>query len=149
MIRTIALMVTLLGVAGAADFMGTWKLNVAKSTYGVVGAPKEQTVTYSPKGAGYDYELKGISPKGEPLHGTYTYMKDSVENKATGFPNWDGIVLTHGMSGKATAVYMRAGTRVGTGTRTLSPDGKTLRIDSQVKVPKGKVSITSAVYDRQ
>jgi hypothetical protein len=91
---TLALLVLSLTVS-AADFIGSWKLNTAKSKYTGAPTPKELTVTFSKQGTGWTYEAKGTGAAGEAINRTYTYVKDGEEAKTTGFPNWDGIVLKH------------------------------------------------------
>jgi hypothetical protein len=138
-----------LSVAAAADYSGTWKLNTAKSKYTGIPMPKEQTATYTPKGTGYEYVVKGTSATGQPIQSSFTYVKDGEEAKATGFPYWDSMVIKGGTSNKTTVTLKRAGKNVGTVHRTLSADGKTLTLNGTVTLPDGKKGTYLAVYDKQ
>lgn len=149
MIRTFALLLCAFAAAPAADIMGTWKLNLAKSKYEGMPAPKEQTVIYTAKGSGWEYVAKGTSGTGEPIRSAFTYTKDGDDLKSTGFPYWDALVLKNGAADKSTAQLKRAGKVVGTATRTVSADGKSMTVAGTVTMPDGKKASYSAVYDKQ
>ncbi|HZO52309.1 MAG TPA: hypothetical protein VFB63_06315 [Bryobacteraceae bacterium] len=149
MFRTLTLLFCTLVAASAADLIGTWKLNTGKSKYTGMPAPKEQTVTYTAKGAGWDYSAKGTSGTGEPTNAAFTYVKDGEDAKTTGFPYWDAISIRNGSSAKSSATLKRAGKAVGTATRTISADGKTMTITGKVTMPDGKPATYTAVYDKQ
>lgn len=149
MLKLAVLFAATLSVAAAADFTGTWKLNTAKSKYDGIPMPKEQTVTYTPKGTGYEYTANGTAATGQPIHSSFTYVKDGEEIKAIGFPNWDAIVLKGGQSAKSTATFKRAGKNVGSVTRILAADGKSLTLTGSVTLPDGKKATYSAIYDKQ
>jgi hypothetical protein len=146
--------VTVLLLAGvfaamAAEFSGTWKLDTAKSKVVGMPMPKEQTTTYTPKGSGYEYTAKGISATGEPVTSGFTYRKDGEEVKTTGFPYWDAITVTGGQAAKTTVQLKRAGKVIGTVTRTLSADGKSLKLDGSLTLPDGKKATYNYHYDKQ
>src|SRR5260370_28210742 len=65
------LVFVLLAFAGAliaADpFVGTWKLNSAKTKYKTGMPPKEQTVTFSEEGSDLHVMVKGASPDGQAI----------------------------------------------------------------------------------
>ena len=149
MLKTFALAFTLLGVAAAVDFTGTWKLNTAKSKYEGLPMPKEQTATYTPKGTGWEYMVNGTSATGQPIHSMFTYVADGVEAKTTGFPYWDAIVTKDGKAAKSTVQLKREGKVVGNVTRVLSADGKMITLDGKVTLPDGKAATYHAVYDKQ
>ncbi|MFN0102664.1 MAG: hypothetical protein ACKV2U_11310 [Bryobacteraceae bacterium] len=133
----------------AADLAGVWKLNAAKSKYTGMTANKEMTVTYTMQGSGWIYSAKGVSATGESIDRSYTIVKDGEEAKVTGFPNWDGIVVKNSAGAKGSSTFMRQGKAVGTSTRTISPDGKTMTIRGNVTLPDGKKASFVAVYDKQ
>ncbi|MFN0102279.1 MAG: hypothetical protein ACKV2U_09325 [Bryobacteraceae bacterium] len=149
MFKSFALaMCALAMTVSAAGVEGTWKLNIAKSKY-TDTAPKEMTVTYTMQGGGWTYSAKGVSATGEPINRSYTFVKDGEEAKFTGNPNWDGIIVKNSASARISATYMRQGKAVGTSTRTISSDGKTMTIRGNVTRPDGKKATYVAVYDKQ
>ena len=133
----------------AVDPMGTWKLNTAKSKYTGAPGPKEMTTTYSPEGSGWRYSGSGVSAAGAPIKSSFVYVKDGAEIKTTGFPNWDGLVLSNAKNDKATGVIMRGGKAIGKLTRSLLADGKTMIIDGEFTGLDGKPATYHAVYERQ
>jgi hypothetical protein len=124
--------------AFSVDATGTWSLNTTKSKYTGMPMPKDMTATYTPEGTGWRYAAKGTSATGEPINSGFSYMKDGEEIKTTGFPNWDALVLKNANSNKATGTMKRGGKEVGTLTRTISDDGKTMTIRGKVTTPEGK-----------
>lgn len=150
MYRMLALCLCLFALpAFSVDMTGTWKLNTTKSKYTGMPMPKELTVTYTPEGSGWQYAAKGTSATGEPIESGFKYAKDGEENKTTGFPNWDAIVLKNGNSDKSTATLKRGGKTVGSATRTISADGKTMTIRGKVTTAEGKEATYVSVYDKQ
>jgi hypothetical protein len=146
---TLALLFCSLSSASAADFFGTWNLNLAKSKTEGMPLPKEQTVTYTAKNGGYDYVAHGTSTTGEAIHSTFTYLKDGEEIKTTGFPNWDALVVKKGMDVKTTVQLKRKGEVVGSVTRTLQPGGMVMTLVGKVTLPDGKKASYSYTYDRK
>ena len=139
----------LASAALSADFSGTWMLNTAKSKSNGIPMPKELTVTYAAQGSGWRYTGKGIGQAGEALNRSFTYMKDGEEIKTTGWAEFDAIVLQNGNANKSTVTYKRQGKAVGTATRTLSADGKTMTINGEFTLPDGKKATATSVYDKQ
>lgn len=148
-IRPLVLLFCTLTMASAADFIGTWKLNTAKSKAVGMALPQEQTSTYTAKGSGYENMAMGKSSTGEAIHTMFTYVKDGEEMKATGYPYWDAIVITGGMSSKATAQLKRQGKIVGSAKRTLAADGKSFTLVGKATLPDGKKATYSYLYEKQ
>lgn len=137
-------------IASAADTIaGTWQLNTAKSKYTGTEMPKDLTVTYTPAGTGWAYEAKGTSATGQPINSSFKYVKDNEDITTTGFPHWDTIMLTNGNAPKGTGVLKRGGKKVGTVTRTISPDGKTMTIQGNLTAADGKKITYQSVYDKK
>ena len=150
MLKSLALAVAAIAVTvSAADLAGVWKFNAAKSKYTGMAAPKEMIVTYTMQGSGWSYAAKGVSGTGEPINGSFTYVKDGEEGKATGFPAWDGLVIQNGSANKSSAKFMRQGKAVGSSTRTISADGKTMTLRGTVTLTDGKKATMLSVYDKQ
>ena len=69
-------------------FMGTWKLNEAKSKLGP-GAPKKNTVVYEAAGDNVKITVDGIGNDGKPTHDEWTGKFDGKDYAVTGNPNSD------------------------------------------------------------
>jgi hypothetical protein len=150
MYRWLALCLFIFAVpAFSVDATGTWKLNTAKSKYTGMPMPKDMTATYTPVGDGWRYAAKGTSATGEPIDSTFHYTKDGEDLKTTGFPNWDTLVLQNTKANKATGTMKRGGKPVGTLTRTIASDGKTMTIRGKVTTPEGKQATYMSVYEKQ
>src|SRR2546421_11561945 len=82
--RTVFLTLTLLVISAASlcaaddPFMGTWKLNEAKSKIGA-GAPKVTTVVYEPAGDKVKISADGAFGDGKPLHDEWTGKMDGKD----------------------------------------------------------------------
>ncbi len=115
------------GAASAADvYTGTWKLNVAKSTYSPGPAPKAVTVVFAEKGADLALTATGTDSAGKPTSTKYT------------FPMKGGpIVYTEGAPASgATVAIKRPNANTIDSTSTLN--GKTLTSASTVMAADGK-----------
>jgi hypothetical protein len=150
MLNRLVLGLLVFAAAGfAADHSGTWKLNTAKSKYTGMPAPKDLTVTYSTQGSGWRYEGRGTAATGEPINSSFVYAKDGDEIRTTGFPLWDSMTMNGGSEDKVTGTLKRAGKNVGTVTRTVSADGKTMTVRGSVMTPEGKKATYISVYEKQ
>ena len=75
----------------AADpFVGTWKLNSAKTKYKTGMPPKEQTVTFSEEGSDLHTMVKGTSSDGQAISIHYTVPTAGGTGKIIESP-YDGV----------------------------------------------------------
>jgi hypothetical protein len=134
----------------AADIaVGTWKLNVAKSTFAPGPAPKSQTRTYVESAQGVTVTLKTVTADGKENTSTVTAKYDGKPYPITGSPDID---MVSGKRVDALTVHstqMKAGKAVGTGVRTVSKDGKTLTFAYKGTDANGVKHDDVSVYDRQ
>lgn len=151
--RTIMLTVVLCLVAGAAwaasnPFMGTWKLNEAKSKI-AAGTAKNMTVVYEAAGDQIKATVDGLDADGKPMHNEWTGKFDGKDYAVTGDPSSDAraakmiddhtVELTVKKGGKVTA----------TGKNVVSADGKTRTLNTTGTDAKGNKFKNVAVYDKQ
>jgi len=132
-----------LGTASAQqkpDFSGTWKLNVAKSDFGVLPGPTSRTdvITHKDPALSYTYTAEGPQGKQE---GKITYTTDGKEavnkmgeREIKSTLKWVGSSLV--ISSK---FVFNGNDATGEGTWTLSPDGKTLTINQHYASSLGEV----------
>ena len=92
---------------------------------------------------------KGTDGQGQPIDNQYTAKYDGKDYPVTGNPNWDSISLKRINANKVEFTRKKAGKVVGTGTRVVSKDGKTLTITAKGVNAKGEKTSSTAVYDKQ
>jgi hypothetical protein len=146
-------MVAVAGVAiaaGAADtVVGTWNLNVAKSTFDPGPAPKSLTRTYTEDQDGTSLTVTGVAADGSAISQQSTFKYDGKAYAMTGSPDFDALSLKRVNGSTTTSTLMKAGKRVGTSTRTISGHGKILTLSTKVTGADGKPRSIVQVFDKQ
>jgi hypothetical protein len=130
-------------------YVGTWTLDVAKSTYKPGPAPKSTTVVVEAAGKGLKVSVDAVGADGTPMKWGYTSMRDGKDAPVTGNPNYDTVALTQSTPTTATAIYKKAGKVVITSKSSVSADGKTLTLTSTGTDPKGQAVNNVSVYTRK
>jgi hypothetical protein len=135
-------------LALAADaFMGTWKLNEAKSKL-AAGGPKNHTVVYEAAGDSVKITVDGVDKDGKPAHNEWTGKYDGKDYPVTGDPNSDTRsykkVDDHTLEFDA----KKGGKVMMTGRVVISPDGKSRTVRTSATDAGGKKVSGIAVYDK-
>jgi hypothetical protein len=129
--------------------LGTWKLDVAKSTYKPGPAPKSSTVTVEPAGKGLKVAVDAVNADGSPLKWGFTTMRDGKEEApVTGHPMFDVVTSTRTSPTAGTNVYKKGGKVVMTTNLAISPDGKTMTLTSTGTDLKGQAVHNVAIYTK-
>jgi hypothetical protein len=151
--RTIVLTLALCFIGAAvcfaqSPFMGTWKLNEAKSTL-APGMPKNNTVVYETEGINMKVTIDGTDGAGNPTHNEWTGQFDGKDYPVKGDPNSDSRSYTRkGIHELDFA--MKNGAKVTTSGRiVVSDDGKSRTVTARGIDAKGKKFKSTAVYDKQ
>jgi hypothetical protein len=133
----------------AADaFLGTWKMNEAKSKLSP-GAPKNSTVVYEASGDSVKVTIDGTDADGKPTHNEWTGKYDGKDYPVTGDPNSDSRALKK-VNDHTITFTVKNGAKVTTSGRiVVSPDGKTRTVTTSGTDPKGSKFTATAVYDKQ
>ena len=138
------------GTAIAADaVVGTWKLNLAKSTFSPGPAPKSQTRIYAESPQGMTVTVKTTAADGKESTTTLTFKDDGKSYPVSGNPDFDTVSATRVDALTLHSTQMKAGATVGTGVRTVSKDGKTLTFAQKGTHAAGGKYDDVSVYDRQ
>src|SRR5450755_1720970 len=138
------------GTALAADSaIGTWKLNLAKSTFSPGPAPKSQTRTYVESAQGIALTIKTTAADGKESTATLTFKDDGKPYPVSGNPDFDMVSVTRVDALTVHSTQTKAGANVGTGVRTVSKDGKTLTFAQKGTHASGGKYDDVLVYDRQ
>jgi uncharacterized ParB-like nuclease family protein len=138
------------GTALAADsVVGTWKLNLAKSTFSPGPAPKSQTRIYAESAQGMTLTVKTAAADGKESTSTLTFKDDGKPYPASGNPDFDMVSVARVDALTVHSTQTKAGATVGTGVRTVSKDGKTLTYAQKGTHAAGGKYDDVSVYDRQ
>jgi hypothetical protein len=135
---------------GAPNLTGDWKLNLAKSQYGLMPAPLEVTRKVKLDGGTLSMSTYQKSAQRESTSELkYTTDGKPSVNKMTngeakGTAHWEGeaLIIESSQQNGAAEIKSRE-------TWTLSPDGKTLTILTHLTIPQqGEIDVKQ-VFDRQ
>ena len=96
---------------------GTWKLDVAKSTYKPGPAPKSATVVIEAAGKTIKVAVDAVTADG-PMKWGYSSTGDGKDVPVTGNPMYDAAAVTRPSPSESTIVYKKAGK-----TMTTTTDG--------------------------
>ena len=136
--------------AGVVDpVVGTWTLNLAKSTFNPGPAPKSQTRTYSVDADGVSLSVAGALADGTAISQESTFKYDGRAYAMKGAADYDAISLKQVNANTVKSTMMKAGKPVGTTTRTVSANGKVLTLSTKGTDANGKPYENIAVYDKQ
>jgi hypothetical protein len=129
-------------------FIGTWKLNEAKSKISP-GSPKNTTVVYEVAGDQIKITVDGVDGEGKSTHNEWTGKFDGKDYPVTGDPTSDSrsiktiddhtLELTVKKDGKVTV----------SGKNVVSADGKTRTINTSGSDSKGNKVKNTSVFDKQ
>ena len=130
-------------------FIGKWVLNVAKSSYTGVPAPKSSTAVYTAAGTGLHVLATGTNAAGVDTRVEYTAQFDGKDYPVTGSPDYDTVSLTRVSTSKLTFIRKRAGAPAQLGSMTLSRDANTRTVITDGTNAAGIKLHSVAVYERK
>lgn len=133
-------------------FLGTWKLNVAKSKFEGAPAPKSQTRTIAQQGNGVKYSFEGVAADGTATAFSFVTYYDGAEAAITGTgapAGADSITLKRVNPYKTEGTLRKGGKDLGKVVAEVSKDGKVATVKSKGKTVDGKDYSSESVYDKQ
>ena len=136
----------------AADpdpIVGTWQLNVSKSTFTAGQALKSQTRTYAQSGGTITLDMKTVGADGTASTTHTSYQFNGKDAPVTGNPDYDTLLPKRVGSHTARFTLKKGGKIVGTTSRTVSKDGGTLTSKTKITTATGEKSENVLVFDRQ
>ena len=147
----IVLVLALVTVAMAADdpFVGTWKLNLAKSKFSPGPAPKSATVKCEVQGNVLNSVTDRVDSEGKATHTESTSIFDGKDHPATGNQTVDSYVSKRIGANTIERVGKKGGKEVESGRNVVSKDGKTRTLAFKGKNAQGQDVNNIAVYDKQ
>jgi hypothetical protein len=106
-------------------YIGTWKVNLAKSTYSPGPAPKSQTSTVEAEGQGIRITNETINAQGNPAKIVLVEAHDGKFHPVTGNPAYDAESETDISNSASVIIRTKAGRVVQALIAVISPDRKT------------------------
>lgn len=133
-------------------FLGTWKLNVAKSKFEPGPGPKSMTRTITAQGGGAKYSFEGINADGSAVSYSFVSNYDGKDSPVTGTGGPHGadtVALKRVDAHKIEGTYKKGGKQIGKVIGEVSKDGKVATIKATGKGADGKEWTTESVYEKQ
>ena len=131
------------------NWVGTWKLNAAKSHFGSAAVTRTQTLKFEATPAGSKLTSEGTDPQGKPMQGEYTSKFDGKDVVWTGNPSADMACPKRIDDNSYENVWKKGGKATVTAKVAVSKDNKTLTVTQTPTGAQGAAAASVAVYDRQ
>jgi hypothetical protein len=141
------------GVLLAQDdpFVGTWKLNLAKSKYSGEKPPQSATRTVVAQGGGEKVTYEGIAADGSPISYGYTTNLDGKDSPISGKQSFgaDTVAIKRVDANTLTGFSKKSGKTLFTTKGVVSHDGKVLTQMTKGTNGEGQPISVTTVWDKQ
>ena len=131
-----------------SKWVGTWTLNVAKSTFSPGPAPKSALLKFEASGDGLKQSNNNVDAQGNPISYTATYNFDGKEVPVTGDPARDTTSWTRTDASTLMGTNRKAGKITTTQTRAISADGKTFTLTTTGTNPQGQQVMNVELFEK-
>jgi hypothetical protein len=135
-------------LCSAQDYLGSWKLNEAKSKI-PAGMAHVVTSTYEAQGDQIKAVGDGVDGNGSPMHAEWVGKFDGKEYPVTGSGFTDSRSYKQVDAHTLSLTNKKDGKTVSTARIVTSADGKTRTVYITQTDPAGKNLTGTAVYDKQ
>ena len=139
--------------AQANPFIGTWKMNSAKSKYSPGPAPQSQTTTIEAQGNGVKVSTDGTAADGSHIAWSFTANYDGKDNPVSGMTGAlngaDTVSMKRINPNTTENTFKKAGKVVLSGRDVVSKDGKVRTITAKGTDASGRPVSRVIVYDKQ
>ena len=140
--------VAVVSAQGANSRIGTWHLNVTKSTYSPGPAPKSQVLTIEAAGAGEKVTSELVSATGAKTVSVYTANYDGKPYPITGSETADTVTLKRVDANTSERTDSKGGKAVQTFIRVVSKDGKTMTVTIKGTNAQGQAVSNVVVFEK-
>lgn len=131
------------------NWMGTWKLNVAKSKYSPGPVPKSLTLQFEATENGIRLTSDGVDSEGKSTHAVYVSKFDGTEVPWAGNPDADTSLARKIDDNSYENVWKKEGKTTITAKAVVSKDEKNMTVTLTGTDSKGRTVNNTAVYERQ
>ena len=136
--------------AAQDPLIGTWKLNLSKSTYSPGPPPKSSLNTYGPHGQDrFTYDAVQVDAQGTSLHVTFVADYDGKDYPITGDPTRDAIFAERIDAYTTRTTNKKNGKITTASLRVISKDGQTMTLTTTGTNAQGQPVNNVTVYERQ
>ena len=133
----------------AEKWLGTWKLDLAKSTYTPGPAPKSLTLKFKATSGGIQFTAEGVGADGKPTHSAFLSKFDGKDVPYEGNPDADMASPKKVDNNSYNNTWKKGGKpRIATNVK-VSEDGKTMTITQTGTNAKLQTINNTAVYNKQ
>lgn len=129
--------------------VGTWELNVAKSTFVPGPSPRSETRTYEGAGSEFKVVVKGIDSNGRPVAMQASYSTDGREHPIVGSQDADAQALRQIDAFTIEGTIKKGGKVVQTVRREISKDGRTMTLWFKGVNARGETVQNVMVFERK
>jgi hypothetical protein len=133
----------------AENWLGTWKLNVAKSKYSPGPGPKSLTIKLEATADGIKLTSDGVNSEGKATHGEYVSKFDGKDVPWEGNPDADTASAKKIDDNSYENIWKKEGKTTISAKVVVSKDGKTINTTQTGTDSKGRTVNNTLVWDRQ
>jgi hypothetical protein len=135
----------------ANPFVGSWKMNPAKSKFTGVPGPKSLSREVVAQDGGTKFSYKGVAGDGKPIEYSFVTNYDGKDCAITGSgaPGGADTIAIKRTGAKTEAILKKDGKEIGKSSSDVSKDGKVATTRGSGKTADGKDYNTVVVYDKQ
>jgi hypothetical protein len=133
----------------ADPVLGTWKLNVRRSTFRPGPGFQNETRTYEEQKDGVKVTIRTVDARGRLVESVYLTTPDGEQHPVSGSGGpADSVGLKRVDEFTAESTLLHAGKEIAKTTRVVSADGKTMTITYKGLDPRGDDVHYTLVFDR-
>jgi hypothetical protein len=129
--------------------LGTWVLDVNKSTFNFGPVPRSETRVFTMAGENLKFTSDGVDASGRLWHSEYTAKLDGKDYPISGSQDVDSISLRRVDPFVLEVMMKKAGKVAITGTRVISKDGKTATVTNTRTDAKGSKVSNVQIFIKQ
>jgi hypothetical protein len=131
--------------------VGTWELNLAKSTFSPGPPPQRQTLTFRAAGPQWTALLQGIDASGKPINPDMNNLAITFDGKDHPTPSvdYDTTAWKRSTTNNYVVTRKKAGKIVLTSTNEISNDGKTMTISTDGVNANGQHVHNVRIYEKR
>ncbi len=145
----VAFGLTVAAAGGSDPVAGMWHLDTAKSSLGAGPAVKSQTRMYSQSGHEISLVMTTTMADGKEVTTKTTYQLDGKDYPVTGSTDYDSLSGKQLDANTAEFTLKKGGKKIGTTTRMISADGKTLTSKMSMMLASGEKAEQTLVFHKK